>query len=488
MKKYVSNWLQGHFSKVPWAVLLIVFSVAMIVTENILILLALAIILISALIVFRVNPTDFLMIIFTFGIPFSYSYTLITARKPHIGPAWPRMMRDAVLLLLVANLAWYVIRKKMISFWRHKYFLPLALWLVYTFGLSLFSLDFSLITLWVGIKYYLLFPMLVFLIPAVLVDQDRLRYLLNLFFGVAIFIALFGIVQTLLGDPFVFQYDTGKIFGMRVTRATSVWGTPLSLAGYLGMILSMWHPLRKHLDEKFQGWKGHFFTLVLWICLFLTLTRSALVAVLVSFAFSSILFSRKRSNIIWAVIVLVSLIPLINLIAWIRMPSLLGVYGLLPYDLRITRWVIAFVTFSQFPIHQILFGQGLGASSGSFKLENVEALNSALVHSGGFTTDNFYFTALSEIGIIGLLLFFLVAFTYIHLGVKLYRRTEAPFFKSLYAGILFSLNFFLVRNIFLQGIRTTMGGFYFWALIGLMLAAKKINEIIESPVEAHAQS
>ena len=303
MKKYYAGLLQGRFSKILLAVLLLVFSVAMIVTENFLILLVSAFVLISVPLVFKVDPTDFLIIIFTFGIPFSYSYTLITARKPHIGPAWPRMMRDAILLLLVANLAWHAICQKKISFWRRKYFLPLALWLAYTIGLSLLSLDLPLITLWVGIKYYVLFPMLVLLIPAVLVDQDRLHYLLNLSFGVAIFIAIFGIIQTLLGDPFVFQYDTGKILGMRVTRATSVWGTPLSLAGYLGMILSLWHPLRKHLDEKFQGWKGHIFTLILWICLFLTLTRSALIAVLVSFAFSGILLSRKRSNIIWGVIV-----------------------------------------------------------------------------------------------------------------------------------------------------------------------------------------
>ena len=150
--------------------------------------------------------------------------------------------------------------------------------------------------------------------------------------------------------------------------------------------------------------------------------------------------------------------------------------------------MIALVTFSQLPIHQVLFGRGLGASSGSFQLENAETLTSTLVHSGGFTTDNFYFTALSEIGIIGLLLFFFVALVYIYLGVKLYRRTEMPFFKSFYAGILFSLNFFLIRNIFLQGTRTTLAGFYFWALIGLMLAAKKINDATESSVETHVHS
>lgn len=468
--------------------LLIIVCGVLITMEQYIAFGVLIIVLLSALIVFKVNSTDFFIIIFTVGIPFSYSYTLITARKPAVGPAWPRMIRDAILLLLVANIAWQVINRKTISFWRKKRILPLALWLIYTLGLSILSLDLSLITLWVGVKYYVLFPMLGLLVPAILVDRAILRYLLNIFFGVAIFIAGFGIVQTLLGDPFVFQYDTGRILGMRVTRATSVWGTPLSLAGYLGMILSLWHPLRKQLDAKFQGWKGHIFTLILWLCLFLTLTRSALIAVLASFAFSGILLSRKRSNVIWGLVVLLSLIPLINLVAWIRMPSLLGGYGLLPYDARIGGWMSLLKTFSQLPLHQILLGLGLGSSSGTVQFENAETLNSALVHSGAFTTDNFYLTALFEIGVVGLLIFCCVAFAYIRLAVKFHRSSRDSFLKSIYAGILFGLNFFLIRNIFLQGARTTLGGFYFWALIGLMLAAKNINDATESSVEAHAQA
>lgn len=485
IKSMIRELQNGRAVKILFVVLLVISCGVLITMEQYIAVGVLLIMLLSALIVFKVNSTDFFIVIFTVGIPFSYSYTLITARKPAVGPAWPRMIRDAFLLLLVANITWQGIRRNTISFWRKKRILPLALWLIYTLGLAILSLDLSLITLWVGVKYYLLFPMLGLLIPAILDDRAILRYLLNLFFGVAIFIAIFGILQTLLGDPFVFQYDTGRILGMRVARATSVWGTPLSLAGYLGMILSLWHPLRKQLDAKFQGWKGHIFTLILWLCLFLTLTRSALVAVLASFAFSGILLSRKRSNIIWGLVILLSLIPLINLVAWIRMPSLLGGYGILPYDARISGWMSLLKTFSQSPLQQILLGRGLGSSSGMVQFENMEVLNSALVHSGAFTTDNFYLTALFEIGVVGLLIFCIVAFTYIRLAVKFHRDSEDPFLKSVYTGILFGLNFFLIRNIFLQGARTTLAGFYFWALIGLMLATKNISEF---PVEAHAKS
>jgi hypothetical protein len=310
-------------------------------------------------------------------------------------------------------------------------------------------------------------------------SEEMLRLLFLIFIGVAILIAVSGIFQSLIYDPYQLDIYPANIFTFKIPRATSVWGTPLSLAGYLGLVLALWHPLKDNLYDLFQGWIGHLITFVFWFCLVLTFTRSAMIAIVIAFVLARMFLSMNWSNIFWGLIALVVSIPLLlNLLTWVRMPNAVGKYGLLPYDTRLKHWESLLSKFLQRPLVQVLFGRGLGANSGSMPLDLFQVFGSKLEKTGQIVTDNFYLTILFEIGSIGLLIFAIMCITYLFMGIRLHQKTKKTFFKQVYKGVIIGMIFFLIRNLFLQGMRTLLAGFYFWTLVGIMFA---VNQIDRSP-------
>lgn len=428
--------------------------------------------------VFMIKPSNFFVFLFSIGVPFSYSYSLFTRDDL----VWPRIIRDAIILLFLANLFLRAIHWKNSSLWNQRKILPFLLFLIYTLVLGMFSLDLPLATLWVGLKYYIVLPVLGLLVPVALRDENTLRSNFELFFSVAIIIAIIGIVESLSNNPFISRYARGSLFGMSISRALSVWGNPLSLAGYLGITLAFWHPLRKLMPERLQGWKGHFVTFTLWFCLLLTLSRSSLIAIIASFGLAAILLSRKRSNLIGGLLLLLSLVPLANLITWFRSPSNVGAgfLGIIPQNLRFKTWAEILRQFITLPLPNILLGSGLGSNSGAIHLDNFQAFGAELIQTNNLTTDNFYLTALFEMGLVGLIILGFVAIASIRICKVLYWNSENEWAKKFYRGILVGLIFFLARNFFLQGMRTFLAGFYFWVLIGLMVAVNNMDQATET--------
>jgi O-antigen ligase len=433
--------------------------------------------------VFIIKPSGFFMFIFSIGVPFSYSYSVFTRDDPGSGLIWPRIIRDAIILLFVIHLVLRAIHWKNSELWNQRKALPLVLFLVYIAVLGFFSLDLPLTTMWVGLKYYLVLPLMGLLIPVAIKNRDTLRSALGLFFSVAIIIAFIGILEALADNPFVTRYKSGSLFGLKISRASSVWGNPLTLAGYLGLVLAFWHPLQRDMPEGFQGWTGRLITVIFWFCLLLTLSRSSLLALVASFGLSIMLLSQKRSRLIWGFILLVALVPLLNLITWFRTPPDVGggILGILPNNLRFEVWSrIFFSQYIHIPLHQNLFGRGLGANSGVIHLNNLQAPGAELIKTNSMPTDNYYLTALFEMGFVGLVFFGFLYLAYLRVCIELYREAKDKFSKRVYASVLMGMLFFLIRNLFLQGMRTFLAGFYFWVLIGIMVAVNNIDRLTDS--------
>jgi O-antigen ligase len=433
--------------------------------------------IVALTLIFVMKPSNYFIFLFSIGVPFSYSYSVFTREDPGSGLIWPRIIRDAIILLFLLNLILRAIHWKNSPLWNQRKNIPFILLLSYLAIRGAFSIGFPLSTFWVGIKYYLVLPVIGLLVSVAIKDRDTLRSALETFFSIALLIAFIGILEALADNAFVLRYKRGSFFGLGISRASSVWGNPLSLAGYLGLVIALWHPLQKHIPERFHGWRGYVLTIIFWLCLVLTLSRSSLLAIVASFGITLILLSQNRSNLIWGLLFLVALVPLINLITWFRTPSDVGsgFLGILPSNLRFKVWVSVAKQFLELPLHQALLGRGLGANSGVIHLGNIQALGAELVKTNSFPTDNFYLTLLFEIGLVGLVIFGFVCIAYLRAGIKLYQESEDIFSRSIYKAALIGINFFLIRNIFLQGMRTFLAGFYFWVLIGIMIAARNMD-------------
>lgn len=436
------------------------------------------------------NPKAMLVFMFSVGMPLSYSYAIFTNRDPGSGLVWPRVIRDGLFLLLAIAMFVRSLQSGHMFIWRRIIFFPLIVFIVYNLGLALFSVDLPLTTFWIGIKYYLVLPSLGIALPMVVRNEDTIQVMVISFLGFSVFVAIVGLVEIflgkLLGMPgglFMLPYATGSLFGFRIFRASSTWGNPLSLAGYLGLVLGFWHSVYRYLPKTFQSWRYYFVSLILWGCFILTLSRSSIIALLVSFGIAQIILFRNRLKLIWGLILMFAIIPVMNIITWIRKPSAVGNLFQIPENLRFDVWKKVLAKFLQFPIGQMLFGRGLGSNSGLIRIGSLEALGSDLDKIGALATDSFYLTLIFESGIFGLFIFIFVSIYYIYTCVKLCRSIDNSFMHRVTVALLSGLTFLLIRNIFLQGMRTSFAGFYFWILIGLLISLHDISHRDELLVE-----
>lgn len=288
--------------------------------------------------------------------------------------------------------------------------------------------------------------------------EDVQKYLYFMI-GLAFAIGLYGILQKFIGVQTPQSWiDAGE--GITF-RAFSIVQSPNVLGSY--MILMIPITLSFLFIEKKPVVKLLLIIILLTMlgALYLSLSRGAWLAIVMSFAMIGSLYNRKVL-LLGLSIALLSLIfvPAVNQ----RVSHLFSKTYLEKsvQDGRIARWISAYDRMRNDP----LFGSGLGHYGGAVAKRNLQTIY----------VDSYYFKTLGEMGIVGLgifiwLLYLLMKHIYLYL-----KRTREPCHFLIIAGIFAGLlNVILhngVENIFEVPFMTT----YFWFLGGVALSYPFLGE------------
>ena len=294
-------------------------------------------------------------------------------------------------------------------------------------------------------------------------------------------ISAIGVLQYFGMDWFRFLYPAAP-----TSRVFSILGNPDFLGGYLALILPLALILLLNcgLREK-AGIFGAISFFVIMLGLFLTGTRSALVAFGGSFIFLSVLIllqkGMKRFKRRWSYILIISLVIFFALgfsgrgrikdfffrFSTLLNPETLKADGSVQY--RLSVWRTSIAMFKDHPV--------LGVGPGVFKLHypiyqaNLRTFSPGIpfFSSQESRVHNEYLQTLAETGIIGTAAFLWLAICIFYSGLKYLYHTKEPKQKNIIIGLLAAISAIFLDSIFAFPFHLTSHATLFWLFLGMLV-------------------
>lgn len=241
-----------------------------------------------------------------------------------------------------------------------------------------------------------------------------------------------------------------------VARMTSLLWTPV-LFGTLMAVSSLYFCFKILTTNK----KSYYlFLCIVWVCLFLTVSRGPIIGFLIGFIALSVIFKKwKTSMIIFLYMVCsVAILSLIltgslEMLGWI-FTSTADTMAMTDDVSRVKRWLISFEDFKKRP-----WGYGLGkAGETAFRFFKDTTTPAAV-----YSTDGWYLKIACETGIYGLLSYLLLSGIYFFKAIKFLKLNSTTF-------VSFSFALFLMINA--QNIVANTLDFHpfigiYWLIIGI---------------------
>jgi hypothetical protein len=147
-------------------------------------------------------------------------------------------------------------------------------------------------------------------------------------------------------------------------------------------------------------------------------------------------------------------------------------------DPRFVSWIYDIQNIIENP----LFGYGLGMFGGT-NLTLGKSLGGEI-----FGVDNFYLTTALNMGLLGLILFFIIIYHIFSFSLKLKRIVEDKFLRDMIFGInigIFGILFFTIAFNQLEAFPINL---YFWFLVGLIYVIANLNYTAGNPRDARTCS
>jgi putative inorganic carbon (HCO3(-)) transporter len=297
--------------------------------------------------------------------------------------------------------------------------------------------------------------MVVFFAGACLVrDRRTIDFLLVLAVTVAVLVAAYGLYQYLADIPMPGRWiDSAESLQ---TRAFSIIGSPNALGSYMALMI----PVSLGQMLAAPNWPKRLGFLaaagIMGICLLLTFSRGAWLALAGAFALVGIIYDRRILYIgIVGAVLLFLLVPSVS-DRFVYMLS--NEYWTKSSETgRIGRWLNAFDQMRYDPV----FGVGLGQYGGAVAQRNF----------GTIYVDNYYAKTAAETGLVGLGLLLWLIVTALRRALSAWRSiNKGPLqhiVLGLFAGCLAVVLHNAVENIFEIPFLNT----YFWLMLGLIFAA-----------------
>lgn len=288
-------------------------------------------------------------------------------------------------------------------------------------------------------------------------DESKLNGILRVLF----------LSMTLIGADAIFQLITGMDFIRQFSASRMIrgsFGTPNGFGGWLLIMIFLALSLscsRKNIwlvdfseHSRFErtlrivSW---FLTGLLIVCLVLTYSRGAWMAVVLALIFMGVLKGKK-------LFVIITVIPVIVFFIFQY-----AIKGTLSWGVRVCLWREALQMIEDFP----LLGTGINtyAHIGS---------RYAIPGGGGVYPHNCYLQMAAETGLLGLGAFAWMVIVLFKTSVANLKMINDSFYKTLLTGMLTGLFGFFAHSFVDTNIYTRQLGTLMWVMMGLIVAVQKI--------------
>ncbi len=338
-----------------------------------------------------------------------------------------------------------IIRKEEIPF------APILVWLFififYLLASLLFNMSFIISSsgeIGAFLYWLRLFSYLTFIIPVIdFLDKNRekgLIWIWNSFFYTGVILSILGFLQLILFPDFSFMAQYG--WDPHQGRLLSTWYDPNFLGGFLGLSLLVVLS-RVLVSLKDEDWKKNKKQIIFWlsgsaiifIALFLTYSRSALLAFVIGMSVLTLFYSKKT-------LIIMMILMSIGISSNSRLQE--RVMGIITVDvtasLRIQNWLDTIQDIEKKPI------LGIGYNTIKYQTIKESSLNSA---SG---RDSSLLTLWLTGGIIGLGIFISMIFSKILDWIQKFLETKLKIEKAMTLASISGIALILVHSMFVNSI------------------------------------
>ncbi|OEH85474.1 hypothetical protein BHU72_05150 [Desulfuribacillus stibiiarsenatis] len=438
---------------------------------------------------------------FLFLLFFSFpivDYVLRTIlRIPVVSSLWDELVLFGLLTIL--GWRWFIGELESRDFHRTNVSKPLLLIVLYGIALIFFNLPYFSVGL-EGFRASFQYIFAFFAAFYLLREKQTIVTMIYIIVGIGLIMGLHGVYQYIAGVPMPGHWvDAGE--NVR-TRAFSFVGSPNVLGSYMAFcvpiaiglalshIQSFFHnrKLQKHREQhtknhgdshkeyitsgkKDLGLSMLFLSIagVMGLCLLVTFSRGALLALAVSLVVVAIIIATiyDKRTIIGVLGAGVVAIGLVYVLAPTVVERLLYVFS--PEYLtksaqggRITRWLNAFDRMR----HEPFFGAGLGQYGGAVGAR----------HFGTIYVDNYYAKTLAEMGLVGISLFLWLMSSLVKNGYQAWRSVWDSSYRFLAAGLFSGLFAVILHNGVENIFEVPFMNVLFWLTAGILLALPFLQE------------
>jgi len=377
------------------------------------------------------------------------------------------VLRDILLLSVLVGWFFRISTKD-----KARVYIPLKYPLIYICIIALFlAISPETKTGILGFRNTAFYIVILYLTANVFSSKQQINRAITVIIAFGGMLAVFGLLQPLTGGALLarlgFEHGIGGAlvrFG-KITRSSAGVDNPLVFGIYMVMLIliagSLWLSTKK---------KNIILLVIIFLmitALIFTFSRSAVFALIGSLLFISLFL--KRFKLMAGLILILS--------------------GLLLFSVLFSDSILVQRFFSQDEVSRIgiairiaqverslqyfkdspLFGVGLG-TQGAAKARFVEGF------VPGIITDNYYFQILTEMGVVGLLVYLLLLVSLFRKGVSIYYSLTDTYLKSLALGIVGIIVAMAIMNFVTSTFDSRILNMYFWFFMGILLSLRRANK------------
>jgi hypothetical protein len=289
-------------------------------------------------------------------------------------------------------------------------------------------------------------------------DPDQFEIITRKVFNWYIIVGMLGIIL------FFFMPDISKFMTLRsggidsegyINRIGSIFWSPVIFATFISVaaIYFYYRILNK------GGFLNYLIFALFWCCLFLSVTRGAIITFFLAWIFLSLMyrdykaFLKSLASMALVIFFLWLVDPEVYKISMFIANSSVDTFLLTKGYSRVDLWIASFNEFLNNPM-----GYGLG-KAGHVAVRFFGKVSS---DAATFSTDGWYLKLANETGVWGLITYFTLAVTFIIQSVKFIRKKKQSFFNYLFIVFLMVG----IQNIVSNVIDFYSFACFYWLLIG----------------------
>jgi len=341
-------------------------------------------------------------------------------------------------------------------------------------------------------------PLLYFIIVNNIFDERQINRIIGAMLIIGSLFGIYGILQyNGIDFPFwIGNYGRGKVFGL--------FGNAGYFAEYL--ILPLPIAISLFLVSKNKIVKISLFIgiLAMGSTIALTFTRTSYLALGISFIFMFFLFLTSRGKSFFEEnkkIFIVILIAVVLIVSLFVIPTPLSEKGTviskiierasvaqLGSDFAIVRRIATWKYTTLMIKDRPWFGSGIGTfkyNTLKYQAKFLDRGENRSLYPYGIAekAHNEYLQIWAELGIIGLLIFIWIIFSYFNYGLKILKRVKDKYKQGIMIGLMGSVMAFLIDSLFWFPLHHSFTTFLFWLSLGFLIVmglkekteAKEIN-------------